>query len=182
MISKKSAYQLRELLRKCIVLAEDNKAGVGAIRSTKSSLGLSVDVQAGYRTVGTYIGDDYIEMSDKTDERFGEHPDSWGDNSMPSEWWGNGMMPVNPCAVVLNAYEESCFQYEVMCSGTIPEDSMYGLLIRAVLNDLITDGMCVIMQREPFGLKGKKIDPDTVNDLIDDVYFMHFKTSQVDYD
>lgn len=182
MISKKCAYQLRALLRKCIENAEDSVSGCGVLSSTKSRLGLSVDILAGQRTVGTYIGYDYIEMSDKSTEDLGQYYDSWGDNTMPSEWWCNGMaMPRNPCVVTLDTYEESCFQFEVMCSGAIPEESMYGLLIRAILNDLITDGMCVMMQLEPFGLTGK-IDPANVNDLIDDAYFKHFKTPVVPYD
>lgn len=181
MITLKSAYQLRALTRKAIELAKESIDGVGSISSTKSSLGISVDLSAGSRTVNTYIGDNYIEISPESSGWIGNTRNLWGDNTHKSEWWGNGEMPDNPCEVTLDAFEESVFQFEVLHSGSMLESSMYGLIISSVLLPLLEGQACLIMQLHPFGLRDIPINPYNVNDLIDDVYFKHFKTSEVPY-
>lgn len=184
MITLKSAYKLRALVRTAIQYAKDSKSGVGSLSSTMSSLGISVDLYSGARTVSTYIGDNYIEMSKNTvrwNVLPGEERNTWGDDTHPAEWWGNNGMPNNPCDVTLDSYEESLFQFEVLHSGSMLESSMYGLVIRAVLDDLLDDYMCIIIQRWTFGMKDTPIDPNNVNDLIDAVYYKHLGTTEVQY-
>lgn len=180
MISKKSAYQIRELVQECITKARAHRDGQAAIRTRTSTLGIHVELSAGERTVGTYIGSSYIEISDKTRlSQFAmEDRNSWGDNTMPQEWWGNGLMPISPCDVSMDRYEESVFQYEVACSGTMPEDSLYGLLVRAIIEDFVTDGICITIQKAALGIyitDPVPIESDHVNDLIDDMHFYKFK-------
>lgn len=184
MITLQSAYKLRHIVRTAIDIAKESDFGVGSFSSTKSSLGISVDIHAGARTVGTYIGDNYIEMSKNTvrwNMERGKERITWGDDTHPGEWWGNDSMPDNPCNVTLDSYEESLFQFEVLHSGSMLESSMYGLVINAVLDDLLHGDMCIIMQRHPFGLNDIPIDPDNVNALIDSVYYKHFGTTEVPY-
>lgn len=184
MISLKAAYQLRALVRATIQYAKESYPPRSSISSTKSTLGISVSLDSNSRTVNTYIGMSYIEICTNNDSwrsSTEEGRDTWGDDTMPTEWWGNGMMPTNPCTISMDAFEESLFQFEVLHSGTMPESSMYGLVFRAVLRDLFEDNMCLIIQRFPLGLCDVPIDPDNVNYLIGEVYYKHFGTTEVQY-